>query len=76
MERNPLVSIVIPTRNRKNKLIRLLASIMRSSYPADRLEVIVIDDASTDGTYHVVRKEFPKVKLLRNETVLVSEEII
>jgi hypothetical protein len=63
----PLVSVVIPTHNRKEKLARLIKSILESDYPKDRLEVIVVDDASTDGTYEYVKKLFPHVKVIRNE---------
>jgi len=63
----PIVSIVIPTHNRKEKLVSLIKSILESDYPKDRLEIIVIDDASTDGTYEYVKKLFPQVKIIRNE---------
>jgi len=67
----PLVSIVIPTHNRKRKLIRLINSILKSNYPKDRLEIIVVDDASTDGTYEEVKKRYPNVKIIRNERELL-----
>lgn len=60
------VSIVIPTHNRKEKLARLLASIFESDFSGG-LEVIVVDDASTDGTCEFVRKLFPAVRVVRNE---------
>jgi len=63
----PLVSIVIPTHNRKEKLARLIKSILESDYPKDKLEIIVVDDASTDGTSEYIRNLFPQVKVLRNE---------
>jgi GT2 family glycosyltransferase len=67
-EELPLVSIVIPTHNRKEKLTRLINSILQSNYPQDKLEIIVVDDASTDGTYEEVRAKFHgKVKIIRNE---------
>jgi GT2 family glycosyltransferase len=62
----PQVSIVIPTRNRKEKLIRLIKSILESDYPKDKLEIIVVDDASQDETYYEVSKKFPTVKVIRN----------
>jgi GT2 family glycosyltransferase len=51
------ISIVIPTFNRRYKLARLIHSILKSDYPKNKIELIVIDDASKDGTYEFV-KEF------------------
>ena len=48
MARKPSVSVVIPTFNRKHSLLRAL-----SSLPSD-VEVIVVDDGSSDGTEHAV----------------------
>ena len=48
----PLVSVIVPTYNRAAMLPRALASISAQSYPA--LEIIVVDDGSTDETRHVV----------------------
>ena len=45
---SPLVSIVIPTFNRRDQVLRALESVAKQSYP--HLEAIVVDDASTDGT--------------------------
>ncbi len=59
-----LVSVVIPTRNRKEKLTTLLESVFKST-PTD-LEVVVIDNASTDGTSNTVSKKFPRVRLFRS----------
>jgi glycosyltransferase involved in cell wall biosynthesis len=47
-ERNKLVSVVIPTYNRSELVERAVRSALSQSYPD--LEVIVIDDASTDDT--------------------------
>jgi len=66
MKDYPLVSIVIPTHDRKEKLIRLINSILESDYPKDKLEIIIVDDASTDGTYEEITKIFPQVKVVRN----------
>ncbi len=48
-EPTPVVSVIIPTYNRKESLLRTLDSLARQTYPADRMEVIVVDDGSTDG---------------------------
>jgi glycosyltransferase involved in cell wall biosynthesis len=46
--KRPLVSIIVPTYNRLDQLKRALKSILQQTY--DHYEVIVIDDASDDGT--------------------------
>jgi len=48
IDRRPLVSVVIPTYNRADKLDRLLCSLRNTSYP--NLEVIVVDNAASDAT--------------------------
>jgi len=46
----PAISIVIPVRNRPQAIVRCLASLNRLHYPKTRLDIIVVDDASTDET--------------------------
>jgi len=46
----PLLSIVVVTRDRSARLERLLNSLARQAAPASALEVIVVDDASSDET--------------------------
>ena len=58
------VSVIIPTYNLKDDLLDCLDSIFKSDYK--NLEVIVIDNASVDGTADAVKKKFPKVKLIIN----------
>jgi GT2 family glycosyltransferase len=48
MDHEPLVSIVIPTRDRWDLLGPCLESIFASPWPRDRLEVIVVDNGSSD----------------------------
>src|SRR3989454_3500848 len=61
----PLVSVVVPTHDRKNAVTRCVESLLRSNYP--RIEVIVVDDASTDGTFQHLSRLFPDVELIRFE---------
>ena len=49
-ESRPVVSVVVATRNRAALLQRLLASLRRQALPADRFELIVVDDGSEDET--------------------------
>ena len=47
----PLVSVIIPARNEAHNIARCVASILASSHP--RLELIVVDDHSTDDTARI-----------------------
>lgn len=59
----PPVSIVIPVKNSERTLGLLLESLRKLEYPRDRLEIIVVDNASTDATASVARS-FPEVILI------------
>src|SRR2546425_1825933 len=61
----PLVSIIVPLYNGKSMIRQLLTSILGNSYK--NIEVIVIDDASTDGGSSILKEEFPWVRVLVNE---------
>lgn len=50
----PTVSVVIAARNEEWNISGLLDALKQQSYPADRLEIIVIDDGSTDGTGRIL----------------------
>lgn len=73
MSKLPLVSVVIPTHNRKKMVIRLLTSILEGTYK--NIEIIVIDDASSDGTYEYISEKFIKnkrIQILRNKVNLFA----
>ncbi|MCX6233038.1 MAG: glycosyltransferase [Bacteroidetes bacterium] len=50
------VSIIIPARNEADCILNLLESIKNQSYPSHLLEVVIVDDASTDDTYTVTNE--------------------
>lgn len=57
-----LASVIITTRNRKNIVLDCLNSVLRMNYT--NLEVILMDNASSDGTTEAVKKKFPRVKIV------------
>lgn len=61
----PLVSIAITNWNGKKYCLDCLKSILLSSYPPKLLEVILVDNASTDGSVEAVKERFPWVKILK-----------
>lgn len=52
----PHVSILIPSRNRSAQLERCLRSLLALDYPAQFLEIIVVDDASMDETRAMLQR--------------------
>lgn len=63
MSAKPLVSVVIATWNRAQDVLETIHSVYRQDYPC--FEIIVADNASTDGTADKIRVSFPTVKLIR-----------
>lgn len=61
------VSIVIVSYNTKEFLNRCLKSIYKSDFKKINYEVVVIDNASSDGTVQFIKKNFPKLKLIENK---------
>ena len=64
----PLVSVVLLNWNGQQVVEKCLKSLQKQTYSP--LEVIVVDNASTDGSAELVKKGFPEVKLIVNKTNL------
>jgi GT2 family glycosyltransferase len=58
----PLVSAIVLSYNRREELRECLTSVLAQDYEA--LEVVVLDNGSSDGSVEMVRGEFPGVKLV------------
>ena len=65
-----LISVIIPTYNRRDLLKRALLSVFAQSLLPT--EVIVIDDGSTDGTALMIATDFPTVRYYRQVNAGVS----
>ena len=61
----PLVSIVIPCRNEEKFIGQCLDSLINQDYPKDKLEILVIDGASTDRTKDVISSYTQKYKFIK-----------
>ena len=61
------VTVALVTRNRKTELRKALHSVLEQDASP---EVVVLDDASTDGTSEMLREEFPSVSVYRQEHAL------
>jgi GT2 family glycosyltransferase len=49
-----LASIIITTYNRREALVETVKALAKQTVPADRYEIIVVDDGSSDDTYAVI----------------------
>lgn len=62
----PRYSVIIPTYNRSELAQRAVRSVLTQvDFPADELEVVVVDDGSEDGTAEALRAAFPGEPRLR-----------
>ena len=57
----PSVTIIIPCFNEETWISRTIISCMNQDYPPDKLEVIVVDDCSTDRSVEVIKETIEKI---------------
>jgi len=72
---SPLVSIIMPIRNEAEFIEQAIKSILNNDYPSDKMEVLVVDGCSDDGTQAIVEKianDDSRVILLENTGKIVS----
>jgi len=56
LQKIPFISIIIPAYNEEETILGTLTSVLQLDYPKDKLEVIVVDDGSTDRTKEKVEQ--------------------
>jgi glycosyltransferase involved in cell wall biosynthesis len=67
MDSHPLVSVIIPTYNYAHFICEAIDSVLASNFPLNEVEIIVIDDGSTDDTAEKVKIYKDKVKYIPQE---------
>lgn len=71
-----LVTIVVPCRNERSHISRCLDSLLGNDYP--RLEILVVDGLSRDGTREVLRsyaERYPSIQLLDNPKQITARAL-
>ena len=66
--RPPTVTVVVVNYDGRDYLPPCLDSLRRQSLPADQIEVVLVDNGSTDGSQELVRRDHPEVRLVANES--------
>ena len=65
MNKEPLISIIVLNYNAGNLLLDCIESIKKSSY--ENIEILVVDNISSDGSQIRCKEKFPDIKLIQNE---------
>ncbi|HAM72234.1 MAG TPA: glycosyltransferase family 2 protein, partial [Verrucomicrobiales bacterium] len=70
----PFVSIIMPVRNEERFITGAIEAVFEQDYPADRLELLIVDGMSTDRTRELVvgaQQYHPNLKLVDNPGKIV-----
>ncbi len=70
------VSIIIPARNEAHCILNLLQSIKNQNYPLVFIEIIVVDDSSTDDTFKTVKKFTDQYPDFNCKILKIEEDIV
>jgi cellulose synthase/poly-beta-1,6-N-acetylglucosamine synthase-like glycosyltransferase len=74
----PFVSIIIPCRNEAKFIGECMNSVIAQDYPKDKMEVLVVDGMSEDGTREVIEnhiKQYAAIKVLDNPDRIVPKAL-
>lgn len=73
----PSISVLIPARNEEQHILACVQAVLQQAYPANKLDVIVIDDHSDDATATLVEQmKDPRVRLFQLKNHLVPNQNI
>jgi GT2 family glycosyltransferase len=61
----PYVSVLIDTYNHERFIERAITSVLEQDMPMDGVEILIVDDGSTDRTPEIVHRFEPRVRLIR-----------
>ena len=62
----PFVSVIVLNYNGAHFLPTCLDALRLQTYPAERFEVIVTDNGSTDNSLPLLKRDYPWVRILEN----------
>lgn len=68
MDQTPFISIIVPVRNAERTLDKTFEYLLAVSYPREKMEILLVDGGSTDGTVEVIKKwqeKYPFIRLIQ-----------
>src|ERR1700723_63721 len=65
--RKLVISVLVDTYNHERFIEEAITSVLEQDFPSAEMEILVVDDGSTDRTAEIVRKFAPRVRYLRKE---------
>ena len=63
----PSLSLILPVYNEENVIAHTIKNLLSINYPKDKMEIVVVDDGSTDNTYNILKKFADKIQILRKK---------
>ncbi len=63
----PHISVLIDTYNHEHYIEQAIVSVLEQDFPADQMEIVVVDDGSTDGTSSIIEKFLPRLRYIRKK---------
>lgn len=75
IENEPMVTVILPVLNESEYIERCLRSLMNNTYDRQKVEILVFDGGSTDGTREIVTRlaeEDSRIRLLDNPKKFIS----
>jgi glycosyltransferase involved in cell wall biosynthesis len=63
----PRISVLIDTYNHERYIEQAIVSVLEQDFPANEMEIVVVDDGSTDGTPAIVEKFLPRLRYIRKQ---------